>query len=235
YSTTVNPNWSDNPYNTANGGFLSDPVNFFTNATAKALTKRKLRYIVARWGYSPAIMGWELFNEVQYTDAGQTGQWGIIQAWHNEMAMFIKTNDAYQHLVTTSDSLNEPLWDKTDYYQHHDYPTDLITGIRDAQNISGSQTVAPVFSGECGIDFTPHVGISPPIWAGLMAGQSGDAMPWYWDTIDPNNDYFLIQAAADFVTVSGLADENALTKSSPRTAVPGGVASALVFVPGGGW
>ena len=232
YSTTVDPNWSDNPYNTANGGFLSDPVNFFTDATAKALTKRKLHYIVARWGYSPAIMAWELFNEVQFTDAGQTGQWGIIQAWHDEMAMFIKTNDLYQHLITTSSVLDEPIWDETDYYTHHDYPSDLISGIRDAQDISDAQTVAPDYSSECGIDFTPHVGISPPIWAGLMAGQSGDAMPWYWDTIDPNNDYFLIQAAADFVTQSGLADQNTLNKSAPS--VTGG-ASALVFGLGGGF
>jgi Domain of unknown function (DUF5060) len=233
YSTTVDPNWSDNPYNTANGGFLSDPVNFFTDATARALTKRKLHYIVARWGYSPAIMAWELFNEVQFTDAGQTGQWGIIQAWHDEMAMFIKTNDLYQHLITTSSVLDEPIWDETDYYTHHDYPSDLISGIRDAQDISGFQTVAPDFSSECGIDFTPHVGISPPIWAGLMAGQSGDAMPWYWDTIDPNNDYFLIQAAADFVTKSGLADQNTLNKSSPQ--VTGGTSGLLVFALGGGF
>ena len=49
YSSTVDPNWPQNPYNVANGGFLSDPTQFFTNATAKALTRRKLRYAAARW------------------------------------------------------------------------------------------------------------------------------------------------------------------------------------------
>ncbi|HLZ54752.1 MAG TPA: hypothetical protein VKS19_09770, partial [Verrucomicrobiae bacterium] len=237
YSSTngsnVNPNWEQNPYNVANGGFLSNATNFFTDATAKALTKRKLRYIVARWGYSPAIMAFELFNEVQYTDAARANQWSNIEAWHNEMAQFIRTNDVYHHLITTSDSLNEPIWDQTDYYQHHEYPSDLITGIRDAQDITASQPAAPDFSGECGIDYTPHVGVSPPIWAGLMAAQSGGAQPWWWDTIDPDNDYFLIQAAADFVTVSGLADQNALTKSIPQVA--GGALGPLAFSPGGGW
>ena len=90
YSSSVDPQWSANPYNTANGGFLTNAAQFFTNVTAKALTKRKLRYAVARWGYSPAIMAWELFNEVQFTDAAQTGQWSIIGAWHNEMAQFIR-------------------------------------------------------------------------------------------------------------------------------------------------
>ena len=229
----VNPNWEQNPYNVANGGFLSNATDFFTDATAKALTKRKLRYIVARWGYSPSIMAFELFNEVQYTDAARANQWSNIEAWHNEMASFIRTNDVYHHLITTSDSLNEPIWDQTDYYQHHEYPSDLITGIRDAQDIAASQPVAPDFSGECGIDTNAHVGISPPVWAGLMAAQSGGAQPWWWDTIDPNNDYFLMQAAADFVTVSGLADEDALTKSTPQ--ITGGALGPLAFSPGGNW
>jgi hypothetical protein len=237
YSSTVDPNWPQNPYNTADGastiGFLTSPVQFFTNATAKAVTKRKLRYAIARWGYSPAVL-WELFNEVQFTDAGQTGQWGIIGAWHDEMATFVRSQDPYHHLITTSSDLTKPIWNQTDYYQHHEYPSDLITGIRDAQDISASQTVAPDFTGECGINNTAHVGISPPVWAGLMSAQSGGAMPWYWDTqIDQNNDYFLIQAAADFVTRSGFGDQDNLVKSSPHTT--GGPIGALAFAPSGGW
>ena len=236
YSTQVDPNWAQNPYNTTNGGFLANATNFFTDPTAMALTKVKLRYAVARWGYSPAIMAWELFNEVQFTDAAgdgnlANGQWGAIEAWHNEMASFLRSQDTYQHLITSSSVLNEPLWDETDYYQHHEYPTDLIGGIRDAQDITASQPVAPDYIGECGISNVIHVGISPPIWAGLMGGQSAAAMPWYWDTIDPDNDYFLIQAAADFVTVSGMGDQDILNKSAPRTT--GGPFSQLQFAPGG--
>lgn len=237
YSSTngsdVNPNWEQNPYNVANGGFLTNAADFFTNPTAIALTKQKYRYIIARWGYSPGIMAWELFNEVQYTDAAYSNEWTNIEAWVNGMATFIRAQDPYHHLITISSDLTKPIWDKTDYYQHHDYPSDLITGIRDAEDISSTQTVAPDFSGECGINFTPHVGVSPPVWAGLMAAQSGDAMPWYWDTIDADNDYSLIGAAADFVTVSGLADEDALTKSIPH--VTGGAFGPLAFSPAGGW
>jgi hypothetical protein len=237
YSSTtgsnVNPNWEQNPYNIANGGFLTNAADFFTNPTAIALTKAKYRYIIARWGYSPGIMAWELFNEVQYTDAAYANEWTNIEAWVNEMAAFIRSQDPYHHLITISSDLTKPIWDETDYYQHHNYPSDLITGIRDAEDVSPTQTVAPDFSGECGMNFTPHVGVSPPVWAGLMAAQSGDAMPWYWDTIDPDNDYYLIGAAADFVAASGLADEDALTKSLPQ--VTGGALGPLSFSPGGGW
>ena len=237
YSSTngsnVNANWEQNPYNVANGGFLTNASDFFTDPTAIALTRAKYRYIIARWGYSPGIMAWELFNEVQFTDAAGANQWTNIQAWANGMAAFIRSQDPYHHLITISSDLTKPIWDQTDYYQHHNYPSDLITGIRDAEDTSPAQAVAPDFSGECGIDYTPHVGVSPPVWAGLMAAQSGDAMPWWWDTIDPDNDYYLIQAAADFVTASGLADEDALTKSTPQ--ITGGAPGPLSFSPGGGW
>jgi len=60
FSTTVNSNWNENPYNIANanldGGFLENPEDFFTDNEAIRLTKYKYRYIVARWGYSGAIL-----------------------------------------------------------------------------------------------------------------------------------------------------------------------------------
>lgn len=71
FSTFVNPTWDNHPWNAANGGWLETPSQFFTDPEAIRLTRAKYRYIVARWGYSPAIMAWELFNEVQYTDGYQ--------------------------------------------------------------------------------------------------------------------------------------------------------------------
>ena len=234
YSTTVNPNWNENPYNTANGGFLSDPKAFFTNTTAKAYTKRKYRYIVARWGYSPAVLGWELFNEVQFTDAGQNGQWSNIGAWHDEMAQFIRSQDPYQHLITTSSDLSQPIWSQCDYYQHHDYPSgDLIGALRDPPGVPAGQPVRPIFGGECDRNTTPFYGFHAPLWAGLMGGQSGAAEQWYGDQLDAENAYSLFRAGRDFALLSGMAEQNTLTKSAPHVTCP--VNSSLVFSPGGGW
>jgi hypothetical protein len=238
YSTTVDPNWGQNPYNVSNtigstNGFLTNAVQFFTNATAMSLTKRKMRYAVARWGYSPSIMAWELFNEVQFTDAGQNGQWSIIQSWHDTMATFIKSQDNYHHLVTTSSDLTEPIWDDVDYYTHHDYPSDLITGLQDATDITASQPVRPDFGAECGTNGTPKLGVDGPLWAGLMSGQSGSEQPWYWDSMDAENDYIYFRAMCDFVTLSGLGDQNVVNKSSPQ--VTGGPIGPLAFAPGGGY
>jgi hypothetical protein len=238
YSTTVDPNWAENPYDLTNNigstnGFMLDPVEFFTNATAIALTELKFRYAIARWGYSPSIMAWELFNEVQYTDAGQTGQWGIIQAWHDQMAPFIRSQDNYQHLITTSSDLTEPIWDDCDYYTHHDYPSDVISGLEDATDITASQPIRPDFGSECATNGVPHLGVDAPIWAGLMNGQSGNEEPWWWDSLDGENDYIYFQATSDFITLSGLGDQVGLTKSAPLVA--GGSSGPLSFAPGGGW
>ena len=233
YSTNVDPEWNSNPYNAANGGFLTNAVQFFTNTTAKALTKRKLRYAVARWGYSPAIMAWELFNEVQFTQAAQAGQWNIIGAWHDEMAQFIRSQDPYHHLITTSSDVTQPIWNQCDYYTHHDYPSDLISALADPIGVPTGKPVKPIFGAECGLDNTPHLGVNAPIWAGLMGAQAGNSQPWWWDRIDADNDYNGFHAVRDFVLYSGLADQDGLVKSTPH--VTSSQNSSLVFGPGGGY
>jgi hypothetical protein len=237
YSSTVDPNWPQNPYNISNTastiGFLTNATQFFTNATAISVTQRKLRYAIARWGYSSSVMAWELFNEVQYTDAAQQGLWTIVGAWHDQMASFLHTNDPYHHLVTTSSDLTEPIWDNCDYYTHHDYPSDVVSGLRDATDITASQPVKPDYGAECATNGTPDLGIDAPLWAGLMAAQSGNEEPWWWDTIDYPTSYGYFRSVSDFVTLSGLADQDGLVQSAPTTT--GGALGPLTFGLGGGW
>lgn len=237
YSSTngsnVNPNWEQNPYNTLNGGFLANATQFFTNATAKALTQRKLRYAVARWGYSPAVMAWELWNEVQFTDAAYAGQWNHIATWHNEMAAWLRAHDRYGHLITTSSDLTRPIWGAMDFYQFHNYSGDLVVSSRDAEEPPPGSPVRPNFAGEGANINPPHLWIHAPIWAGAMSTQAGTVQPWWWDTIDPQNSYFVFKSLRDFLDRSGLPEMDNLGKLAPRaTASQHG---ALSFAPGGGW
>jgi hypothetical protein len=233
YSSNVDPEWNNNPYNSANGGFLTNAVQFFTNTTAKALTKRKLRYAVARWGYSPSIMAWELFNEVQFTDAAQGGQWSLVGAWHDEMAQFIRSQDTYQHLITTSSDMTQPIWNQCDYYTHHDYPTELISALRDPPGVPSGQAVKPIYGAESGSDPTFYYGLHAPLWAGLMGAQSGAAQPWYWDRIDAEQGYNLLRPVRDFVLWAGIGEQDVLEKTNPHVTCSQG--TSLVFSPGGGW
>lgn len=81
YSTWVNPNWAEHPWNVRNGGWLENASQFFTDEKARHLTKAKYRYIVARWGHSPAILAWELFNEVEFTN-GYMGE-ELLSLWQS--------------------------------------------------------------------------------------------------------------------------------------------------------
>src|ERR1051326_54689 len=175
YSTTVNSNWAANPWNAANpGGFLKSPADFFSSPAAIGLTESKYRYIVARWGYSPAILAWELFNEVHWTDPIHLAHdETAVAAWHASMATYIRRIDPYTHLVTTStDNLASPLYEKIDYYQPHLYAANMLAVPRQF-SIAPEKLDRPIFYGEVGDDhqdLTPEqtnsgVAIVPPACA----------------------------------------------------------------------
>ncbi len=185
-STRTDSNWDENPWNRANGGFLDRPGDFFTNETAREYSRRWLRYAIARWGHSPAILSWELFNEVEWTDAVQHDHnWPAVIAWHDEMAAFVRSLDPYHHLVTTSSAVQEPgLYAAMDYYQPHAYPREVFTVIAGTKPQPGK----PWFYGEFGrgnteLNKNERGVVRDGIWAGILAGHSGAACYWFWERV----------------------------------------------------
>ena len=51
--------WHDNPFNVTNGGMLTIPVEYLSNVEARDRARKRFRYTVARWAYSPggALLG----------------------------------------------------------------------------------------------------------------------------------------------------------------------------------
>jgi len=102
------PDWDSNPYNIAQGGMLTRPIDLFTNAQAKEYTRRRYRYVVARWGWCSSVLCWEFFNEVDIFGAGGPDAGKFINhvpeasAWHAEMGDYIRSIDPWEHLRTTS-------------------------------------------------------------------------------------------------------------------------------------
>jgi hypothetical protein len=107
-----------------------DPVMFLQNEEAKKYYKQRLRYIIARWGYSTNIAAWELFCEI--TNVGspkadnndfymQGDNYKIYRDWQIEMANYIKSMYYGKvHLVTASfggpknwkdDTFHDPAFD----------------------------------------------------------------------------------------------------------------------------
>ncbi len=116
-STATDARWNGsggtntgNPYNSAFGGPVpqTNPELFFSNADARALFHRRLRYLAARWAAYPNLLAWELFNEVQWAGSSQMNMRSSSETrnaiidWHREMADALKTLDPFGHLVTTS-------------------------------------------------------------------------------------------------------------------------------------
>ena len=56
--------WAQFSYNQANGGPVATPADFFVNPQADRYFRNRLRYLVARWSYSPAVCSWQFWNEV---------------------------------------------------------------------------------------------------------------------------------------------------------------------------
>jgi hypothetical protein len=98
--------WEMNNYNVKNGGFAKTPLEFFTLPEAKAQYKNKLRFMVARFGYSSSIAAWEFFNEIDnviYQGKPEDRiPDSVITAWHNEMSTYLHETDPYDHMITTS-------------------------------------------------------------------------------------------------------------------------------------
>jgi hypothetical protein len=235
YSSGTDSNWADNPWNVANGGFLSAPEEFFTNPRAIALTKAKYRYIIARWGYSPSVMAWELFNEVQWTDAIRNGHRDTVAVWHNDTADFLRKHDPYRHLVTSSFRMDpSELGDRLDYWQPHAYVPDPLTA---ASSLNGLGLDRPAFIGEIGPS-GDQVGaderfLHRALWSSLVSESSGTAQFWAWDLIERRNWYRIFRPVTAFMGWSGLAEKRGLKALPLQVEMPEN--GPLSFAPGAEW
>ena len=174
--------------------------DFFVSDAAKARYRNHLRYIVARWGWSPAIAMWEFFNEVdnvQFARADSPIPAEEIVAWHREMAAYLKELDPYGHIVTTSISHRdlEGLNDipGIDINQKHIYcnTSDIPATIRRYEALHGK----PYVIGEFGYEwdwsknFNDFAGdmeadFRRGLWYGLFSPTPVLPMSWWWEWFD---------------------------------------------------
>jgi hypothetical protein len=100
------PRWAEHPYNSANQSVIPgiiEPVDFFTNADAKKYFKNRLRYIVARWGYSTNLVVYEMMSEIdKINDYATIPVKAAVNNWHIEMINYVKSNLDIRHLFSTS-------------------------------------------------------------------------------------------------------------------------------------
>ncbi len=205
-------NWTTNPYNFTEGGPCENPEDFFTDAKAKEYFKRRLRYFIARYGYSPSILAWELFNEVDLTDSYDEQ---VVTEWHKEMIEYIREIDPHNHLITTSFArplAGDPMWrlPDIDFTQIHVYTDEIINTAR-AISSTREKYEKPSLIAEIGGAITDMVveaedregiRILDALWSPLMTYSAGTAMFWWWDGhIKENN------LNRHFASISGFLNE----------------------------
>jgi hypothetical protein len=141
WNNTTSRQWRTFPYKVGLGLGPHEQRRFFTEPAARRLFKNKLRYIVARWGYSPQIASYELLNEGDFIDAGLIFGQNYRQdlpplwRWTVEMATYLKALDG-RHLQTTAygpENGYELLRDHPDLFDYttsHDYTASFNAELR---------------------------------------------------------------------------------------------------------
>lgn len=222
FSSAINPEWLRNPYNVINDGLLSKPSEFFTDKVALKAFKNRLRYIVARWGYSTSLLAWEIFNEVDLTEGYNPDD---AAAWHAEVCAFIKKYDVHRHLLTTSFSnrlREKEVWDleEIDFTTTHSYEMrDEADEIYEMAGDRLDQVKKPHITGEFGINAERQkvidsgdadgVCLHNGLWAGAFTLSFGAPLTWYWDHYtDDNNLYYHFSPLAEFIKGINWAKED---------------------------
>lgn len=202
--------WAANPYNASRGGPCATPAEWFTNQQAKAWYRKRLRYIVARWGYSAHVLCWEFGNEIQGWEGAATDD---QLAWHAEMSAYLADLDPWRHLITTSfwgGRGDERFWalPHMDIVQTHHYggAEAGFAGIAiEHARAQWQRWEKPHLFAEFGVSargqFHDPEGwaLHNCLWAGVHSGCAGAPMPWWHENyIDPRDLYFHFTAIAHF-------------------------------------
>jgi len=204
FSLTANSEWNDNPYNAALGGPLTTPEQFVSDPVAKSYFQRRLSYIINRWSYSPDLLAWEWFNEVDLTPISDQA----LIPWLQEMTAYLRQRDVNHHLTTNSFAMHSwsSVWQlpELDIVQRHEYSTQYLEDDRDPvgratqdfQALALNVPEKPILLAEFGYSASDYgddvetsgIHLHNGLWATTFSGYAGSGMYWWWDTyIEPND------------------------------------------------
>ena len=223
--------WARNPYNTKNGGFLDGSEEYFSDERAKAAFRRFADYALARWSYSPNILMWKLFSEIDLTgDDYNFYKQPVMADWHREMGQYVKNIDLYDHPVTTHWMLSYKRINKavgglpqldvltTDaYYNSTGGTRELLKLLRGTADYAESMD-KPVIVTEYG--GSPHADSMGNlikqarigIWTGFFEGMAATPFFWWFALVDDKNLYGMYKALGHFTAGESRAGKRTRTR-----------------------
>jgi hypothetical protein len=219
--------WKYHPYFRGNGGWLDTPDQLFTDERAFTAQKALFRYLGARYGDSPALLGWKLWAEVNLVHAPNEK----VNAWHDRAAQALHARDPYQHPITSHwcgdwTAVNRTIagFASIDYLTIDAYHGDG-TAIAELLNQStrdplkkqlglaklGKPILVTEFGGHawaCSRErMRAELAIGP--WAGFVSGHAGAPMLWWFEWIDQEDRFGVYGALAKFTRGEDLRGKNA--------------------------
>jgi spore germination protein YaaH len=209
--------WGDGRWATTNGfRKLGDIDSFFRDDEAWAWQENLYRYLIARWGYSPAIGLWQTVSEINGTNAYEQ-----TDPWHAKVNAYFAANDPYRHPTTASKSGDVDWlagWRAMDVPQVHLYEFDdgavaAAEVIADWTKDMWNAAAKPNWIGEFGVtDAAQYPELfHNAIWAALGAGAAMTPAEWNsggpWGRLTPEMQADLGRLAA-FVAETPLARWN---------------------------
>ena len=233
-STWVDPEWKDNPYNEENGGFLTSCRDYFRRVDAREQTKKKFRYIIARWGHSPRLMGLELVSELDLT--GETPRdhkdRRILNdkvEWHRVMGRYIKQIDHGRHLLTTHYSVDynrvqrrvvelpEIDYIAVDAYREKGGIVPLLYSTARALRRHNKPIWVTEYGGSPSGASWAHLeaDLHAGIWAGYMLDHVGTPLLWWFMYIDAHKKYGHYKALANYARGEDRRNRGLLAGAAP--------------------
>ncbi len=195
----VGGNLSRSPYGLENGGPCKTTADYFNLPEARLMTREKMKYVAARWGYSPAIWCWEFWNEVDGCGIESVNAHQQL-AWHQEMAQVLRQADPVAHIITTSTGhplnfaamwrLPEMEFTHTHHYGYMDSVEHISILLKGYHESNVELYRKPHIASEVGVSFAgaqsvwEHDGstLHNILWStAVLAKSCGPGFMWFWD------------------------------------------------------
>ncbi|MFH1023352.1 MAG: glycosyltransferase [Planctomycetota bacterium] len=191
FTTRYDSQWDENPYNRRLGGPVGGPGEVLTNSEAKRHFRNRFRYIIARYGASPALFSWVLWIEVNVVNEDAD----VLRAWHAELGDYFRRLDLGRHPVSTefNNDVGFPeIWRLRgiDYTQLAAYNvgSGLVRNLEECVEPL-AQYPKPMILEEYGGHWSGGgmkmlaQEIHDGLWAGWMMPLGGTPMAWWWNFV----------------------------------------------------
>jgi hypothetical protein len=188
FTVKYDSQWIDNPYNSHNGGPLTDPTTVMNNPEVRAGFHDLLRYIAARYGADSNLFGYTMWIECD-----SVAKTGLVD-WHADMAAYLKTVDHNRHPISAeffTATGEADVWalPGIDYTQLAGYieGDQIHTFLARATTLQpfGKPALIEEYGGTPdagGVRWTAHL-IHDGLWTGWFMRIAGAPLAWFWPLV----------------------------------------------------